>query len=92
MGEETRQEAERWGAMSERMKNMSDDISDLKKGQENQGRNLYAAIAELSKTVVEQGKEITKLKTQIALAGAFGGMVGSLVVGLVLLLAQKGSP
>lgn len=78
---EGEKQAERWGGMTQRMNDMAGDIADLKTGQERQ-----------STEQVKQGNEITKLKTQIALAGAFGGAVGSLIVGLVLLLAQKGSP
>lgn len=81
MPDEVIPESERWGVTRERMKNMAEDIGDLKKSQVRQ-----------EKVLVEQGKEITKLKTQIALAGAFGGMTGSLIVGLILLFAQKGSP
>ena len=82
---EGEKQAERWGAMTEQIGGLVDDIKDVKAEQSRQ-----------AEVQVEQGKEITKLKTQIAfaaaLAGAFGGMVGSLIVGLVLLFAQKGSP
>lgn len=78
---EGEKQAERWGAMTERMDNMAGDIGDLKTGQEKQGEKIEA-----------MGNDITRLNVKVALAGALGGMFGSLVVGLILLFAQKGSP
>lgn len=72
---------ERWGTMTQRMDDMAADIAELKDGQKAQGEKQEA-----------MGKDITKLNVKVALAGAFGGMIGSLVVGLILLFAQKGSP
>lgn len=78
---EGEKQAERWGTMTQRMDDMAGDIGDLRKAQTEQSRQI-----------VKMGNEITKLNTKVAVAGAFGGMIGSLLVGLILLFAQKGSP
>jgi hypothetical protein len=78
---EGEKQAERWGTMTQRMDDMAGDIGDLKTG-----------LNEVKTEQVKQGKDITRLNVKVAIAGAFGGMIGSLVVGLILLFAQKGSP
>lgn len=78
---EGEKQAERWGAMEQRIDNIVEDIGDLKRTQRSQATQMEG-----------MGKDITKLNVKVAIAGAFGGMVGSLVVGLILLFAQKGSP
>jgi hypothetical protein len=73
------------GEMNESISNIKEDIRELKAEQQRQGE-----------VQVKQGNEITQLrtqmKTQVALASFFGGMIGSLVIGLILVFAQKGSP
>jgi len=69
------------GEMNESISNIKDDVKELKDEQKKQGERQ-----------VEQGIEITKLNVKVALAGFFGGMIGSAVVGLIVVLAQKGSP
>lgn len=69
------------GEMNKSIQNIEKDIEDLKDEQKRQG------IVQTT-----QGIEITKLNVKVALAGFFGGMIGSAVVGLIVVLAQKGSP
>ncbi len=79
--EERLAQAERRGTMTQRMNNMADDIDELKTEQKVQGERQ-----------VKQGEAIASLNVKMIVAGALGGLGGSLLIGLILLFAQKGAP
>ena len=74
-------QAERLGEMNQQMKDMAGDIHDLKIEQERQGERQ-----------AKQGEVIASLNIKMIVAGSFGGLGGSLLVGLLLILVGKGTP
>jgi hypothetical protein len=69
----------RWqGEMEERMRAGGKDFDELREGQ-----------ARLEDKLGKVQVELASVKTKVGLYGAIGGMAGSVVVGLILVIATK---